>query len=133
MNGHFLWLKITYKHELNCIQFIVPNGSLTYAHAQEQLGVDERELDDLADLADLLLQAADLAVGDLARVLVRHVVHERVDFARQVAHDRERGHVEGDARARLQLALVQLAAAADYVAGAVRRFHDDLKSEARDK
>ena len=56
------------------------------ADTQEQLGVEERQLDDLAQLSDLLLEAADLGVAHIARILVRHVVDERIDLARQIAH-----------------------------------------------
>jgi len=54
------------------------------ADPQEQLRVEQRELDDLANLADLLAQAADRVVRHVAGVLDRHVVHERVDLARQL-------------------------------------------------
>jgi hypothetical protein len=46
-------------------------------------------------------------------------------LARQHAHDGERRHVQRDARARRQLGLVDLVAAADDVAGAAAGFDDD--------
>ena len=75
------------------------------ADALEELRVDERELDHLAQLADLLVEAADGRVLHVARVLGLHVEHHRVDLARQLPHDRQRRHVERDARALRELSV----------------------------
>ena len=88
------------------------------ANPQEKLRVFEGELDHLPELADLVVQPADAAEAHLPRVLERHVVHQRVDLARQHAHDGERRHVERHARSLFQLRLVDLGSAADNVAGA---------------
>ena len=47
-------------------------------HADEQLGVGERQLDNLSQLPDLLAQAPDLAEADPSGVLVEHVEHRGV-------------------------------------------------------
>ena len=95
------------------------------ADTQEELGIEQRKLDDLAQLADLLLETSDFGVAHVARILVRHVVDERIDLAWQIAHNSERGHVECDTRAGLQLCLVQLATAADYVTRSIRCLYDN--------
>ena len=95
------------------------------ANALEELGVDEGQLNHLAQLADLLVQAAHVGVLDVARVLCLHRVHGRVDLARQVPHDRERRHVERDARALDELGVVNLVAAADDVPRPARRLDDE--------
>lgn len=47
-------------------------------HADEKLGVGERQLDDLSQLPDLLAQASNLAETDPSGVLVQHVEHRGV-------------------------------------------------------
>mmetsp|Transcript_21570 Transcript_21570/g.31297 ORF Transcript_21570/g.31297 Transcript_21570/m.31297 type:complete len:270 (-) Transcript_21570:196-1005(-) len=87
------------------------------AHAVEQLGVGQGQLDHLAKLSDLLVEPANLGEADAVLVLVEHVVDARVHLTGQLAHDGEGGHVQGHTRARFKLRLVQLAAAAHHVAG----------------
>ena len=95
------------------------------ADPQEQLRVLERQLDDLPQLPDLIVQTPDAPEGDLARVLERHVVYQRVDFAGEHPHDGEGGHVERDADALLQFRLLDFVPAADDVAGSAGGFDDD--------
>lgn len=52
------------------------------AHTGKDLRVDQRQLDDLPQLPDLFLQPAHRAERHAARVLVPHVVHQRVDLNR---------------------------------------------------
>lgn len=98
------------------------------ADSHEQLRVLQRQLDDLPELPDLVVQAADPREADLAGVLERHVVHERVDLAGEHAHDGEGRHVEGHAGALLELVLVDLGPAADDVSGAGGRLDNDYSS-----
>lgn len=96
--------------------------------SQEQLGVDQRQLDNFTDLANLLLETSDLAVCHLAWVFVRHVVDKWVDFTGQVAHDCQCGHVQGDTSSRLQLGFIQLATAADYITRSICCFDNNLNN-----
>ena len=58
------------------------------ADAQEELRILQRQLNDLAQLADLVAETADARERDVARILHRHVVHERIDLARQYSNRR---------------------------------------------
>ena len=93
--------------------------------ADEEFRVGERQLNHLSQLSDLIVQSTDIAVGEVARRLVEHVEDHGVDLARQVAHDRQRRHVERDARASLQLLLVHLVADTNDVARTVGGLHND--------
>ena len=101
------------------------------ADSLEELGVGDRQLDGLAQQADLVVEAADLFVGDVARVFGEHLVHHGVDFfledllSRGYSDDRQRGQVQRDSGADLELALVQFGHVADDVALAVRRLDHD--------
>lgn len=64
------------------------------ADPEEQLGVHNGKFDDFSQFSDLLAQTADSSKRRLSRILHRHVVHHRVDFSRQNAHDGERRHVQ---------------------------------------
>lgn len=55
------------------------------ADAEEELGVLQRQLNHLAQLADLLAEAADSRVRHVAGVLLRHLVHDGIHLARQHA------------------------------------------------
>ena len=96
-----------------------------YAHALEELGVDQRQFDDFTQLADLFIQATHRGVLDVARVLRLHMEHHRVHLARQMAHDCQRGHVERHSSPLQQLGLVDLVAAADHVTRATRCLNDE--------
>ena len=91
----------------------------TDADALEQLGLQQRQLDDLAKLAHLAAQSADAVEAHVARLFERHVEHLRpvsqkhlvaslhvayrgIDFAWQDAHNCKGRHVQGDACAVLQ-------------------------------
>jgi len=108
------------KQRLACARRAVEEDALGRLDAdpQEQLRVLERQLNHLPELADLVVEPADAREADLARVLERHVVDERVDLAREHAHDGERRHVERHARPLLHLGLVDLGPAPDDVARA---------------
>mmetsp|Transcript_148811 Transcript_148811/g.414611 ORF Transcript_148811/g.414611 Transcript_148811/m.414611 type:complete len:336 (-) Transcript_148811:8-1015(-) len=83
-----------------------PLGGLdTYSH--EELWVCQRQLDDLAHLPHLLRQASNVAVRNLAWILVEHAENRGVHLSRQGAHHRERGHVQGNARSGHELRLVE--------------------------
>mmetsp|Transcript_1693 Transcript_1693/g.3240 ORF Transcript_1693/g.3240 Transcript_1693/m.3240 type:complete len:284 (-) Transcript_1693:146-997(-) len=92
---------------------------------QEQLRVDQRQLNHLSEFADLVAEAADLAIGDVAGVLVQHVVHDGVHLAGEGAHDGESGHVERHTRAGRQLGLVDLVAHPNHVPRPTRRLHNE--------
>ena len=62
----------------------------------------------LPQLPDLFPQTPHGRVADVARVLNRHAENERVNLAGQLPHDRQRCHVQGDSRALLQFAFVDL-------------------------
>jgi hypothetical protein len=68
------------------IRLLTEQSKRTYAfgrldaHALEQLRVHERQLDALSQVANLVIQPADRRVGDVARVLVQHVVHHGVNL-----------------------------------------------------
>mmetsp|Transcript_31962 Transcript_31962/g.77567 ORF Transcript_31962/g.77567 Transcript_31962/m.77567 type:complete len:375 (+) Transcript_31962:287-1411(+) len=94
-------------------------------HSLEELRVDQRQLDHLSELSDLLVEPSDGRVGHVAWVLVHHVVHRGVDLARERAHDGQRGHVERDAGALRQLALVDLISAADHISRPTGCLHDE--------
>lgn len=93
--------------------------------ADEQLGVGKWQLDHLPQLPDLIPQPPDLREADAPGVFVKHVEHGWVYLSWQLPHDRERGHVEGYPRARLEGGLVQLVAAPHHVSGPARRLHDE--------
>ena len=59
----------------------------------EELRIEKGKLDDLSELADLLTQPSDLRVGDVSRVLVRHVVDQWVNLSWEVSHDGQCSHV----------------------------------------
>jgi hypothetical protein len=61
---------------------------------RKQLWVEQRELNDLAQLANLLPETADTGKRRSSWVLERHAVDKRVDLPRQDAHDRQGRHVE---------------------------------------
>eukprot|EP00047_Mylnosiga_fluctuans_P002620 m.225234 g.225234 ORF g.225234 m.225234 type:complete len:387 (+) comp11232_c0_seq1:43-1203(+) len=92
------------------------------ADTLEQLRIPQRQLNDFTQLANLLCETTDFVVGHVAGVLVRHVVDKRVDLAGERAHDGERGHVQRNASARLELCAVDTAAAAHNVARPARSF-----------
>eukprot|EP00968_Pinguiococcus_pyrenoidosus_P020336 scaffold2350_cov259-Pinguiococcus_pyrenoidosus.AAC.4 len=107
------------------------------ADAVEKLGIRQRQLNDFAQLSNLLVQATDVGEGHLrvllsGRVVFRvfrvcdHRVDGRIHLPRQLAHDRESGHVQRHSRAGLELRLVQAVPAADYVSGSVAGLHDEL-------
>ena len=75
-------------------------------HPHEKLRIEQGQLDHLPQLPDLLTQPTDLGICDVPWVLVGHVVDQGVDLSRQVAHDGQGGHVQGNPGARLQLGLV---------------------------
>ena len=54
------------------------------ANSLEQLRVEERQLDHLPQLSDLLAQTSDVGVGHVSRVLVTHVVDQRVNLPGQI-------------------------------------------------
>mmetsp|Transcript_5253 Transcript_5253/g.12581 ORF Transcript_5253/g.12581 Transcript_5253/m.12581 type:complete len:217 (+) Transcript_5253:362-1012(+) len=63
------------------------------AHALEELWVCEGQLDDLTHLTNLLGEATDFVVRDLAWVLVKHAEDHRIDLAGELPHDGQSGHV----------------------------------------
>jgi len=95
------------------------------AHPQEELGVLEGKLDDLSQLSNLVVQAADAAEADLTGIFEGHIVDERVDFPGKHAHDGQRRHIERNPRALLELRLVNLGSTSDDVARTRRGFYDD--------
>eukprot|EP00967_Tisochrysis_lutea_P105268 scaffold160343_cov35-Tisochrysis_lutea.AAC.3 len=66
------------------------------AHAYKELWVDERQLDHLAHLADLLIEAAYARVRGSIGLLSLHVEDNRVDLSGQRSHDGECRHVQRD-------------------------------------
>lgn len=56
-------------------------------HADEELGVGERQLDHLSQLSDLLSQASDLAEADPPGVFVEHVEHGGVHLCAREKSD----------------------------------------------
>lgn len=60
-----------------------------------QVRVDERQLDDLSKLPDLLTETTNIVVGDLSRIFIKHIVDLRVDLTRQETHYGQRRHVQG--------------------------------------
>ncbi|GMR43968.1 hypothetical protein PMAYCL1PPCAC_14163, partial [Pristionchus mayeri] len=79
----------------------------------------------LSELSDLLRESSHIRVRNVSRVLVSHVVHERIHLKGKLSHDCECSHVEGDARTRLELRLVDGATETNHIAR-VRRLHDEL-------
>lgn len=77
-------------------------GGLTHL---EQLGVHERQLNDLTQLANLLAQTTDTRKADRSGVLQGHVVHHGVDLAGEDTHDGESSHVQRDTDTGLELEL----------------------------
>lgn len=83
------------------------------ANSLEELGVGQGELDDLTQLTDLLFQATDVTIRNVARLLSEHVEHEGVDLSGEDSHDRERRHVQGNTSAGFEPRLVELGTTAD--------------------
>ncbi|GMS82430.1 hypothetical protein PENTCL1PPCAC_4605, partial [Pristionchus entomophagus] len=96
------------------------------ADALEQLWVEQRKLDDLSELSDLLGETSHISVRNVAGVFVGHFVDERVHLAGQLPHDGERRHVECDTSALQYRLLVDGSSAADDVARTVHCLQDEL-------
>ena len=60
----------------------------------EKLRIEKRELDDFSELADLFTQPSDLGVGDIARILMRHIVDQWVHLSWEITHDGQCGHIQ---------------------------------------
>ena len=93
----------------------------------EQLGVGQRQLNDLPQLADLLVETANVGKGrTLARPVLGalHVKDGRIDLAGQDAHNRQRRHVERHADAGLELVPSEPSATPDDVARSAGRLDD---------
>ena len=111
------------------------------AHSEEELWILQGKLDDLAQLADLVVETADTAKADLTRVFQGHVVYKRIHFSWQCPHNGESGHVERDSHLSLsaqsvdgtcytthalfQLGLLQARPAADNISWPRRCLDDD--------
>ena len=102
-----------------------PRPSDFYSDPFEELRVRERQLNNLTHRANLLRQAADALVRHRTRVLRQHVEDERINLARQVAHDREGRHVHGNTHPRRELRLIDLCPASHDVPRPGGRFHDE--------
>ncbi len=93
----------------------------------EQLGVGQWQLDDLPQLADLLVEAADVGEGGALAGPVLGALHVEdggIDLAGQDAHDGQRRHVQSDADAGLELVAVQAGATSHDVARSAGRLDD---------
>jgi hypothetical protein len=64
------------------------------ANTLEQVRIDKGKLNDLTKLSDLLSETTDLGIRNVSWIFVAHLVNERVDFPRQLAHDCKRSHVK---------------------------------------
>ena len=73
------------------------------SNSHEELRVEKGKLDHFSQLSNLLAQSSDCRVGDISRVLVGHVVHQRVDLSWKVAHDSQCGHVQRHPGCKLEV------------------------------
>lgn len=121
----------TSQKRLSCTGRAVQQATFWWSDSdsQEQLWIEQWKFNDFTQLADLLRKAADGRVGDIAGILVRHVIDERINLARQISHDGKCSHIQRDTSARLQLRLVQLSAATNNISRAICGFHNNCNNK----
>ena len=121
------------------------------AHAHKEVRVHERELDNLPDFPNLLVEPTHCRVRHISGILNGHVEHQGVHLPRKLAkqqgrfrqrggqsegftkwgektnhsHDGEGGHVKGDTGALDELCLVELDTAPDDVPGSAGGLDND--------
>ena len=86
-DGTMYFLSVT------CSWWTVEQASLRWSNPYplEQLWVEERQLDDFSQFANLFTQTTDTRVSHVTGVFVRHVVNQGINFSRKVPGTRGNG------------------------------------------